>query len=82
MEKVYRNAIVEYKKVLQTDPTNAQMFFNLSTAYNGLNQGQNAVLCARKAQELFGKKNDGAGEAKARKRLRELYKTYNIKPEE
>ncbi|KMP11086.1 hypothetical protein UZ36_05605 [Candidatus Nitromaritima sp. SCGC AAA799-C22] len=58
MRKVYEDAIVEYRKSIKKDPQNAQGYFNLSTAYHGLNEGKKSILCARKAMELFEKKND------------------------
>ncbi|MEE9258751.1 MAG: tetratricopeptide repeat protein [Nitrospinaceae bacterium] len=82
MKKVYEDAIVEYKKAIKKDPNYAQGYFNLSTAFNGLNEGKKSVLTARKAMELFEKQDDRASAAKARKRLRELYSAYEFKPED
>ncbi|MBJ79394.1 MAG: hypothetical protein CMH80_06755 [Nitrospinae bacterium] len=47
MKKVYKDAIVEYKKTIQKDPNNGQGYFSLSTAYNGLNEGRKSILCTR-----------------------------------
>ena len=66
MKKVYEDAIVEYKKLVKNDPNNAQGYFNLSTAYNGLNEGRKSILCARKAMDLYEKKKDGPSAAKTR----------------
>ncbi|MDP6336465.1 MAG: hypothetical protein QGH98_09590 [Nitrospinaceae bacterium] len=51
MKKVYKDAIVEYKKTIQKDPNNGQGYFSLSTAYNGLNEGRKSILCTRVRKE-------------------------------
>ena len=53
MKKVYKDAIVEYKKTIQKDPNNGQGYFSLSTAYNGLNKGRKSILCTRKTMDLY-----------------------------
>ena len=82
MRKVYEDAIVEYVKAIKKDPDYAQGYFNLSTAYHGLDEGRKSILAARKALELFDKQNNSTNSAKVRKRLRELYRTYGLKPED
>ncbi|MBI5428165.1 MAG: tetratricopeptide repeat protein [Nitrospinae bacterium] len=82
MKKIYENALAEYQKAIKADPENAQAYLNMSMAYRGLNNGRNSILAARKAHDLFQKKGDAAKAVEVRAKLRELYKTYDIKPEE
>jgi hypothetical protein len=54
----------------------------MSKAFDGLNEGRKAILAARKAQQIWEEKKDSENSVKVRKRLRELYKNYNLDPQE
>jgi tetratricopeptide (TPR) repeat protein len=76
MKEIYEKGLVEYKKAVKRNPQDANAYFNMSKAYDGLNEGRKAMLAARKAQQIWELKNDAENSAKARKRLRELNKNY------
>ena len=76
MKEIYEKGLVEYKKAVKKNPQDANAYFNMSKAYDGLNEGRKAILAARKAQQIWDLKKDSENSAKVRKRLRELNKNY------
>jgi len=76
MKEIYEKGLVEYKKAVKKNPQDANAYFNMSKAYDGLNEGHKAILAARKAQQIWEQKNDSENSVRARKRLRELNKNY------
>ena len=79
MKEIYEKGLVEYKKAVKKNPRDANAYFNMSKA---LNEGLKAILAARKAQQIWEQKKDSENSVKVRKRLRELYKNYDLNPQE
>ena len=50
MKAIYEKGLVEYKKAVKKNPQDANAYFNMSKAFDGLNEGRKAILAARKAQ--------------------------------
>jgi len=82
MKEIYEKGLVEYKKAVKKNPQDANAYFNMSKAFDGLDEGRKAVLAARKAQQIWELKKDSENSVKARKRLRQLYKNYDLNPKE
>jgi len=82
MKEVYEKGLVEYKKAVKKNPQDANAYFNMSKAFDGLDEGRKAILAARKAQQIWELKKDSENSVKARKRLRQLYKNYDLNPQE
>ena len=82
MKAIYEKGLVEYKKAVKKNPQDANAYFNMSKAFDGLNEGRKAILAARKAQQIWEQKKDSENSIKVRKRLRELYKNYDLNPQE
>ena len=82
MKEIYEKGLVEYKKAAKKNPQDANAYFNMSKAFDGLNEGLKAILAARKAQQIWEQKKDSENSVKVRKRLRELYKNYDLNPQE
>ena len=73
---------MEYTKTIKKNPEDAQAYLNLSMAYHGLDNGKNSILAAQKAHDLFQKIGNSSKVAQVRAKLRELHRTYEIKPED
>jgi tetratricopeptide (TPR) repeat protein len=48
----YKDAVYEYKKVLEADPNNADTYHNLGLAYDRLGKYQEALKCYEKALQI------------------------------
>ena len=52
MQAIYEKGLVEYKKAVKKNRQDANAYFNMSKAFDGLNEGRKAILAARKAQQI------------------------------
>jgi hypothetical protein len=82
LKEIDEKGLAEYKREVKKNPNDANSYFNMSKAFDGLNEGRKAILAARKAQQIWEFKKDSENSIKVRKRLRELYKNYQISPQE
>ncbi len=72
----------DYDRQLDSKPNDAQTHFNLGELRDEMDDGANAIIQMRKAEELFKVEKNVQGLAKARRNLRAYYRKYDFKPKD
>lgn len=80
--ELFDSSIKYFEKTLQQQPENSGAHFNLALNYHEKNNGEDAIIHMRRAKEIFLKKKDLRGLAKAKKALRGWYQSYGYRPED
>ncbi len=52
MREFCQKGLAEYRKAVKKNPEDANAYFNMSKAFDGLNEGKKAILVTRKAQRI------------------------------
>ena len=76
------NAIEHYQRALVLDPGYYSAHLNLSTIFNRMGDGTNAIVHMKKAEEIFLKTEDLRSLARTREKLKEFFLKYKYKPED
>lgn len=71
-----------YEEALKKNPKDADAHMALGRIYDEMEDGANAIIHTKKAEELYLAKSNIKGTAEARRNLRNYYEKYGFKPED
>ncbi|GJL79300.1 MAG: hypothetical protein NPINA01_22890 [Nitrospinaceae bacterium] len=75
-------AIENFQRAVLLNPDYSSAHWSLSVIYNRMEDGKNAILHMKKAEEIFSKTEDVKSLASARKMLRGYFAKYEYQPED
>lgn len=77
-----RNQIPALEEAVKKNPNDPSTHLALGKAYDEIDDGANAIIRTKSAEELFVAKKDVKGTAESRRNLRNYYEKYHFKPED
>ena len=77
-----QNQISAYEEALKKNPKDADAHLAIGKIYAEIDDGANAIVHAKKAEELYLAKKNVKGTAEARRDLRSYFQKFGFKPED